>query len=313
MRKCPKCGQSYGDGDRFCEGCGCRLPENETRGKSPVPIIVGCVAAAVILIGATVACVTLLKGKKAEQGVQTVQQETEDAAKKSGEEEAAEAENESKDGAEGKDEAEAEMGAQGETEAETGAQPETADETGTQPETEMQEEVPKETGAQAETGAPEETPTEPEPQAEAETQPEAPADQLICYVVNCRESITLRKKPSTSAGEYCQIPLGAMVTFVEEAGNGFHKIIYNGQTGYALASYLSFEIENEPDAATLMEVVNCKESITLRKTPSTQAEEFCQIPLGELVEFLGTAENGFYMVSYNGYTGYALASYLIEW
>ena len=62
-----------------------------------------------------------------------------------------------------------------------------------------------------------------------------------------------------------------------------------------------------------MKVYNCQESITLRKIPSTKAEEFCQIPLGEKVIFRESAENGFYMVSYNGYTGYALAEYLIEW
>ena len=62
-----------------------------------------------------------------------------------------------------------------------------------------------------------------------------------------------------------------------------------------------------------MKVYNCNESITLRKIPSTDAEEFCQIPLGEKVVFREAAQNGFYMVSYNGYTGYALEEYLIEW
>ena len=58
------------------------------------------------------------------------------------------------------------------------------------------------------------------------------------YVVNCQESITLRKSARTSSGEICQIPLGAAVSFVENAGSGFYEIIYNGKTGYALASYL---------------------------------------------------------------------------
>lgn len=31
---------------------------------------------------------------------------------------------------------------------------------------------------------------------------------------------------------------------------------------------------------------------------------------GATVSFLGTAENGFYMISYNGQTGYSLADYL---
>ena len=150
------------------------------------------------------------------------------------------------------------------------------------------------------------------PPLEEEPVSEAQSDYETYYVVNCKESITLRKSASTKAGEYCQIPLGAAVSFVEKAENGFYKVIYNGTTGYALASYLAAEKESDSESGSRMVVVNCKESITLRKTPSTRGEEFCQIPLGAEVEYLGTAENGFYTVKYNGFTGYALASYL-EW
>lgn len=136
---------------------------------------------------------------------------------------------------------------------------------------------------------------------------------LTYYVVNCRESITLRTSPSTSAGEICQIPLGAPVSYVEAAESGFYKIIYNGKTGYGLASYLS---QDKPDASvsanTILTVVNCQESITLRPSPSTSSGEICQIPLGATVTYVESASNGFYKVTYNGQTGYALASYLEE-
>lgn len=74
---------------------------------------------------------------------------------------------------------------------------------------------------------------------------EAPAVNDTLYttmrVVNCNESITLRTSPSTSASGICQIPLGAVVSYIEVAANGFYKITYLGRTGYALASYLEFE------------------------------------------------------------------------
>ena len=105
------------------------------------------------------------------------------------------------------------------------------------------------------------------------------------------------------------MPLGSAVTFAGEAGNGFYEVQYNGQTGYALASYLSGSAFVSETGRT-MQVVNCNESITLRKIPDTDGEEICQIPLGATVSFLGTAENGFYMISYNGQTGYSLADYL---
>lgn len=70
---------------------------------------------------------------------------------------------------------------------------------------------------------------------------ETPATYKTMYVVNCKESITLRKSPSTKADEIRQIPLGAAVSYMEPSIDGFYKISYLGNTGYALASYLQFE------------------------------------------------------------------------
>ena len=131
------------------------------------------------------------------------------------------------------------------------------------------------------------------------------------YVVNCQESITLRTSPSTSASEICQIPLGAAVSYVGGAANGFYEVIYDGSRGYALASYLSTSAWNMVgNAVGTCVVVNCQESITLRTSPSTSAAEICQIPLGATVSFSGVEENGFYLVVYDGNTGYALKEYL---
>lgn len=151
------------------------------------------------------------------------------------------------------------------------------------------------------------------------------------YVVNCQESITLRTEATTKASEICQIPLGAPVSYVETAENGFYKVIYNGKTGYALASYLDLEYHdthqvNKPSSEaisgnlykttvpaqvyTTMYVVNCQESITLRTSPSTKASEICQIPLGAAVSYVEYAGNDFNLIVYNGKVGYSLASYL---
>ena len=61
---------------------------------------------------------------------------------------------------------------------------------------------------------------------------------------------------------------------------------------------------------TTLYVVNCNESITLRVSDSTNAKEIRQIPLGAVASFMENAATGFYKVSYNDSTGYALASYL---
>lgn len=136
------------------------------------------------------------------------------------------------------------------------------------------------------------------------------------YVVNCNESITLRVSDSTNAKEIRQIPLGAAVSFMENAANGFYKVSYNGSTGYALASYLSVDPYNHYVASTTtrtvwsVKVVRCNEYITLRRTPSTKGEEITKIPLGAIVTVYSGADNGFYYIYYDGFEGYALAGYI---
>lgn len=167
------------------------------------------------------------------------------------------------------------------------------------------------------------------------------------YVVNCDAYITLRNAPSTSAGEISKIPLGQSVGYIGNASSGFYKVQYNGQTGYALASYLSetlpsssqenqtsvsvqtgappatvtqetgllqeeapAEKESDVAAGEKMYVINCKENITLRLSPDVQAEGLMMIPLGAEVEYIADAANGFYQIRYQGTEGYAKAEYL---
>ena len=127
------------------------------------------------------------------------------------------------------------------------------------------------------------------------------------FVVNCRESITLREAPSVYARELAQIPLGQAVGFIENAPNGFCKVNYDGLIGYALAEYLATNRQNYTRGAT---VVNCRQSITLREEPTTYAYELTQIPLGARVRYLGIETNSFYKVEYRGIVGYALKTYI---
>lgn len=149
--------------------------------------------------------------------------------------------------------------------------------------------------------------------AAAAPTPEALSSQTYetMYVVNCNESISLRTSPSTSAAAVRQIPYGEAVSYIGTSENGFYKVSYHGDTGYALASYLSYQpAPPKTDTYTTMWVVNCNDSITLRTSPSTKATEICQIPLGATVSYIESASNGFYKITYLGKTGYALASYL---
>ena len=127
------------------------------------------------------------------------------------------------------------------------------------------------------------------------------------FVVNCRESITLRATPSVYAAELAQIPLGQAVGFIDDVGNGFYKINYDGLVGFALAQYLA---PSSRSSARFGTVVNCRESITLRETPSVESYEIMQIPLGARVKYLGNTSGEFYRVEYRGQIGFALKAYI---
>lgn len=199
-----------------------------------------------------------------------------------------------------------------------GTNKDTEKEVAEKPETEKQEEKTAEPAQATATPTPTPEPVQekavPTPEPEVKKQPAAESVQqktpqyVTYYVVNCKQSITLRPGPDVNSGEICQIPLGAAVSYIESAENGFYKINYNGKTGYSLASYLSSSYGSS--YYDTCRVVNCKQSITLRPGPDVNSGEICQIPLGATVSFVGTAANDFYEIYYMGNHGYALASYL---
>lgn len=316
MKICSKCGAQLKDNAKFCTKCGNVIADQPAASEPPVRpapqvrppaqqpekkksakpfIIVCCVLIALMIIG-TAAFVAVNMKKPASEPV-GIEEQDED-----------ESEMETKEGEETSEE---------ETEAQT-----TEAETSEVSSSAAAESTPVFAETEASTGAAAGW-TYPETVPAATTAPATMAANVTYvtyYVVNCNESITLRTSPSTSAGEICQIPLGSAVSYVETADNGFYKIIYNGKTGYGLASYLSQSkpavTGNTGSNTTVYRtfyVVNCNESITLRTSPSTSASEICQIPLGSAVSYVESSSNGFYKVIYNGSTGYALASYLEEY
>lgn len=68
---------------------------------------------------------------------------------------------------------------------------------------------------------------------------EAKSAAETMYVVNCREYVTLRADPSTSAAAMTQIPLGASVLAYGGEGD-FMRVEYEGLRGYVLSEYLDY-------------------------------------------------------------------------
>ena len=108
----------------------------------------------------------------------------------------------------------------------------------------------------------------------------------------------------------CTIPWGEPVGYIEDVTNGFYKIKYKGQIGYAKAEYLT---STDPHVYTggnpIYHISGVQNSVYLRKTPSEPAEYICEIPVGAAVEYLGSY-NGYDKVNYNGMVGYVTSAYV---
>lgn len=71
------------------------------------------------------------------------------------------------------------------------------------------------------------------------------ADDML--VVNCKEWVSLRETPSTSARRLKQVPLGEVVTDCAWDDSHFIRCTYDGATGYILEDYLEPLEPDEPD------------------------------------------------------------------
>lgn len=70
------------------------------------------------------------------------------------------------------------------------------------------------------------------------------------YITNT-DKLDMREHPSNDASIICSIEAGTPVSFVEDAENGYSMVVYNGITGYALASYLTLEKPEDKNTDTI--------------------------------------------------------------
>ena len=143
-------------------------------------------------------------------------------------------------------------------------------------------------------------------------------------VVNCKDWVTLRESPSTSAATVTRVSYGENVDAYYYNGR-FTECYYKGLHGYILSQYLDdglyrdyqrYEFGDSTEQNTdydnllgTLRVVNCNSWVTLRSSPSTKASTVARIPLGAYVEAYKYNDQ-FYECYYNGMHGYVLKKYL---
>lgn len=116
---------------------------------------------------------------------------------------------------------------------------------------------------------------------------------------------------------------GESITRTGIGNNGWSRVEYEGQTLYAVSSYLTTDLsyrtpEEEPDDGfktkftPVTENVTAKDVTNLRDRPSVEepSQVIVQLHNGEVIVRTGVSELGWSRVEYNGQTLYCISSYL---
>lgn len=140
--------------------------------------------------------------------------------------------------------------------------------------------------------------------------------------VTAKQETNLRSEPSTlnDGSVVGRLVHGDTATRTGIGHNGWSRLIYNGQTLYAVTSYLTTDMEDTgqqappqgPVYTPVSEQVTAKMETNLRSQPGTDRDDTIVGLLhnGEVLTRVGIGDNGWSQLELNGQIVYAVSSYL---
>ncbi|MDO5379055.1 MAG: SH3 domain-containing protein [Clostridia bacterium] len=124
---------------------------------------------------------------------------------------------------------------------------------------------------------------------------------------NPLDRLNLRGAPSGDGvvlGKYLN---GAIVTLLEDAGNGWFFVSISGKQGYMQGSYL--ERGGNPVQSAMLSV-SVAEATALYETESAKAKQLASLPRGTTITAMGVGANGWCHAVVGGVTGFVLVDKL---
>lgn len=137
--------------------------------------------------------------------------------------------------------------------------------------------------------------------------------------VTAKQEVNLRMSPTTTGQIVGLLKNGTVLERTAISNKGWSRLIYNGQTVYAVTSYLTDNLSYKPpvedgiktEFQSVNEQVTAKNETNLRSLPSvTDSQIIYTLKNGEYVTRTGVSTNGWSRLVYNGKTVYAVTSYL---
>ncbi len=174
----------------------------------------------------------------------------------------------------------------------------------------------------AEAEAPVESQEETEPLVAENT--EAAETENVVKTVKTTDVVNIRKSDSETADKIDKAQIGQEFKLLEQKGNGWSKVEYDGGEAYIKSDYLEVVSEetaetgadsnNDTQTAssndTVSGTVTVKENVKVRKSASTDSESLGTVYIGEKLDLIMKQADGWTKVKYKGETAFVKSDYV---
>lgn len=126
--------------------------------------------------------------------------------------------------------------------------------------------------------------------------------------------VNIRSSDSETADKLDKAQIGQEFTVLEQKGNGWSKVKFEGRDAYIKSDYLEIISEEtvEVDVSNVVagESVKVLENVRIRTEANTDSESLGTAYTGEKLEFVEKLSSGWTKVKYKGHTAYVKSEYV---
>lgn len=162
-----------------------------------------------------------------------------------------------------------------------------------------------------------------EPETASTGEAAAEEDSSTVKTVKAIDVVNIRTSDSETADKIDRAQIGQEFTLLEERGNGWSKIEYDGGEAFIKSEYLETVSEETAAADTAADTqttssgsdtvsgtVKVIENVKVRKSASTSADSLGTVYVGETLELIMKQADGWTKVKYKGETAYVKSEYV---
>ncbi len=164
--------------------------------------------------------------------------------------------------------------------------------------------------------------TEPNVPSDVSSEPitsSKPADTMYQEAndsVTAKEEVNLRTGAGTKYDIVATLKSGTFLTRTGIGKNGWSRLDYNGQTVYAVTSYLSNTVIEKPKEDIIngmkftpqSDRITAKDEVNLRAEPSSKSASVGLLKAGEFLDRTAVSDKGWSRLTYNGQSVYAVTN-----